>query len=108
MGKSKPSENKVKEPPKKEKKVGTKHRKGGKKVRKLAPMRRLGDAIGKFSTASNTLTEHKKSDMHHIQIMVELTGKALSRSELEDRLNRPRHLQVNPKKIARMLMPNGY
>ena len=88
---------------------GTKDRKGGKKSRKLGPERRLERTMRKFTGTSNELTFHKKVEEGAVKNMVhEGIMEPLSGREFKERLNRPRHLQVNPKKIAKLLCPNGY
>lgn len=107
---SKPSPNKVKEPRTQPKqRQGSKDRKGGKKARKLAPERRLSRTMARFTGVSNELTEHKKMEADYIRKYVrDGDMQPLSGMEFSERLNRPRHKQVNPRKIAKLLMPNGY
>lgn len=105
----KPSENKVHAPVVKSKGGKTKHRKGGEKARKLGPTRRLARALARFTSVSEELTHHKQVEAQHIRNFVRDGDlKPMSGAEFTDRLNRPRHKTVNPHKIARLLMPNGY
>jgi hypothetical protein len=92
-----------------EKKRGTKNRKSP-KSRKLAPTHRLTKVMAKFTGISGELTEHKNMELGYIQNYVrDGNMEPLSGAELHDRLYRPRHKTVNPKKLARLLMPNaGY
>jgi hypothetical protein len=104
----KPSENKVKAPKVEKHGAKTKHRKGGDKARKLEPTKRLARVMSKFTGTSGELTAHKNIEAEYIRKYVrDGEMEPLSGAEFHDRLNRPRHKQVNPKKIARLLCPNA-
>lgn len=111
MGRNgKPSENKVQAPKVASKGGKTKHRKGGEKARKLGPQRRLERTFSKFLNTSAELTAEKQHEADRIKRQVSMgLIEPMSGGEFQDKLNRPRHKHVNPKKIARLLMPNaGY
>lgn len=105
----KPSENKVKVP-KATGKVSAKSKdRKGHKSRKLGPSRRLAQSLAKFTGVSGELTQHKNMELAHVQKYVRNGDmQPLSGAELDERINRPRHKTLNPLKIARLLMPNGY
>jgi hypothetical protein len=65
--------------------------------------------MSKFVGTSWDLTEHKKMEENAVKSMVnDGIMEPLSGAEFKERLNRPRHKTVNPLKIAKLLMPNGY
>lgn len=75
----------------------------------MGPTRRLARALARFTSVSEELTLHKKMEENHIKAYVrDGDMQPLSGAELHDRLERPRHKTVNPHKLARLLMPNGY
>jgi hypothetical protein len=65
--------------------------------------------MAKFTGVSEELTFHKRVEEGAVKNMVnEGIMQPLSGKEFKERLERPRHKTVNPLKIARLLMPNGY
>lgn len=104
----KPSENKVKAPKVEKHRSKTKHRKGGDKARKLEPTKRLAKVMAKFTGTTAELNHHRHVEEDHIKQLVSMgIREPMSGAEFQDKLNRPRHKQVNPKKLARLLCPNA-
>ena len=86
----------------------TKHRKGGPKVRKAAPQKRLNSTLDRFCQASNVLTSQRKFKEEQI-----ITGVALglqtpmSGEEFRIQTKKSQVAAPNFKRIARLLMPNA-
>lgn len=107
--KDKDMTNKAKAPSQTHRPAGekTKHRKGGDKVRKTAPTRRLNRALDQFidqNHAAHVQTSRKEA-MQHTRVR-ENPDAALSGPEFQTYLRHTNVQRPDPKKLARQLLPN--
>lgn len=86
----------------------SKHRKGGSKVRKTAPTRRLNSTLDRFSRASNQRTNSRAGREERVKKGVaEGILEPMSGSDFFHYTHKCKVAPPDPKKIARLLMPNA-
>lgn len=88
----------------------TKDRKGGSKVRKIAPERRLARVMEKFqASAQNTRFEQGRLEaLQHQAVRDHGVEAAMTGDQLKAHLAKTKVRPMDPKKIARLFCPNGY
>lgn len=107
--KDKDMSNKAKTPSPTKVSKQTKHRKGGAKVRKLAPQRRLNRTLDQFidqNHAAHVQTGRKEA-LHLTKVREEGITAVLGGEEYQSYLHRTNIQRPDPKKLARQLMPNA-
>jgi hypothetical protein len=94
--------------PQKKDHAPTKNRKGGAKVRKLLPNRRLNSTLDRFSEVSNIRTEIRHKAEEGIKtLMANGEISPMDGKDFQAAIHKCKVAKPDPKKIMRLLMPNA-
>lgn len=86
----------------------TKDRKGGKKVRKVLPQRRINDAVGWFEGVSETVKEDREARViQHKEAVAIDPSKIVDEQGYRKLLQGTKRRPPNVDKLRRLLMPNA-